>query len=167
VNVIMADLDTVILHRPGGLNLTKRWSDGEMPIVPEGDWKTEGPQTIKLTTGFKVPLEVEVRKIGHRDGDVTGRFYIDLSGKNQWVELPLYAITEPSGFLKSFGDHIHSYANDWALEMGGTHLEAVRIIRSQRVCTHDILSSYADHSIVPMPGEECFAEGDLLQLWKM
>jgi hypothetical protein len=126
-------MEQVVLHREGGLGLTKRWSAGQLPIVAEEDWLEEESQTIGFTTGFVVPLRANVRKIAEREGDVAGRFFTSVSGETQWMAVPLYALTNPAQFQTTFHDHIVTYAKDWASQMGESHREALRLIRLGQV----------------------------------
>jgi len=122
----------IILHRIGGLQLTRRWGEADLPVVPEEDWK--GPvHAIYFTTGFEEPIEVRVRETVAYDGDKTGRIYTAANGVPTYHELPVYGITDPFEFRRIFRDHVHKYALVWAAaQKGDAYAEALRLIHSVR-----------------------------------
>jgi hypothetical protein len=131
----MVTTHNIIFHRPGGLNLTKRWADGELPAVAETDWDgEEAPQAIQFSTEFRVPLDAIVRRTSWKPGDADGRPYTDAEGKLRWKRLPMYAIADPEQFRETFRQHVTAYAQCWAASQQALpYREALRLIEENKV----------------------------------
>lgn len=120
---------TVNFHRVGGLGLTTRFKEGQVPSIDGQDWK-EGAETVEIrfSSGSALQLSVSVREFVPRYGDVTGRRYTDAEGNRQWINLPSYGLVDPLSYLALIKLQIPIQALTWAASQGAAHQEALRLI---------------------------------------
>ncbi|KPM37843.1 hypothetical protein AK830_g8728 [Neonectria ditissima] len=116
-------ISEVILYRPGGLNLTRRWLGIAMKDV--GDRVTSSSiRAISVSLGLhNEPLPLKVVRFIPRDGDVTARFWNDYSveGKPQRKkkELACYCLQD----IHSAAEEVEAYFIANAIPAMVTHIK--------------------------------------------
>lgn len=124
----------VVFHRVGGLNLTTRFKESEMPMISENDWKEKTRATeIAFSSGTALQTAIYVREFIPRYGDVTGRRYTDARGNHHWVNLPSYGLVDPAAYLDLIRCQIPQQVHSWAGTRGCAHREAIRLIKAGTV----------------------------------
>ncbi len=120
-----------VFHRVGGLDLTTRFTEGELPVIDEEDWIEDSePVDIVFSSDCNLESAASVREFTPRAGDATGRRFTDALGERRWIEIPSYGLARPSDFLDDFSRHIAAEARAWAFGQSSAHHEALRLIKS-------------------------------------
>ncbi|EPE05527.1 hypothetical protein F503_02266 [Ophiostoma piceae UAMH 11346] len=134
---------SVIFHRVGGLDLTTRFKDNELPAISDNDWK-DGAAAVEISfsSGSALQSAVVVREFIPRYGDVTGRRYTDSEGNHQWINLPSYGLVDPSAYLSLIKQEIPKQALSWAATQGAAHQEALRLVQSGEAPELETLLQY-------------------------
>ncbi|KAL7931300.1 hypothetical protein V8C35DRAFT_310034 [Trichoderma chlorosporum] len=112
-----------VLFRKGGLELTKRWKDGEMKDVADRPHPKD-IRTILITLGIcKEPIEVKVVAFKPQPGDVTARFWMDgEQGVRKKKDLAHYCLANIQKTAAYFEEYIKKNAVDvmWNERAGGS-----------------------------------------------
>jgi hypothetical protein len=98
VPCIRSTITKLVLYRPGGLGLTRRWEGTKVKDV--GDWADDAIRTIHMNQGLSQnPMVVRVRKFNPQEGDI-------LYKGSQKLMLEPYCLADVEETAKYFHDYL-------------------------------------------------------------
>ncbi|KAL1877577.1 hypothetical protein VTK73DRAFT_8566 [Phialemonium thermophilum] len=107
-------LPSIVLYRPGGLNLTCRWEGTQVKNVDS--WADSSTLVIDMAQGLcRKPMTIRVRRIRPQAGDVLSRFWVH-DGECRAQELPPYALADVHETADQFQKYLKEYAFDLLTE---------------------------------------------------
>ncbi|KAM7184749.1 hypothetical protein V8F20_012082 [Naviculisporaceae sp. PSN 640] len=102
---------TMVLHRSGGLNYTKRFTHAQ--VIDIGDYCDNTISMIEMTQGLcKMPVTLRVRRFKPRDGDEINRWWHDESGALREQSLQPFCLADVEKTAKQFKKYIDENALD-------------------------------------------------------
>lgn len=157
VPCMRSTISQLVLHRPGGLGLTRRWEGAKAKDV--GDWADDTIRTIHMFQGLSLrenPIIVKVRKFRPKEGDVLCK---------GTVHLEPYCLADVEQTAKYFDDYlkrnaVHACTNSCLDRLGicrSTGLE--QAVKGSHHLVRDTYAMAVHHATKSLPAAIARASG--------